>query len=115
MPEVQTRALAMQYQNRFWAEYGGSSDTAGFVSMLEQLDKELAPKSALRSNPAFAWLQRLRALKNIQVIESAQAAGGADHDFSQYGVRNAYEAGRSAVANYFEQREEQRPRLRAAA
>jgi predicted acylesterase/phospholipase RssA len=115
MLEVQTRALAMQYQNRFWAEYGGRSDTAGFVSMLEQLDKEIGPNSELRTNPAFEWLQRLRALKNIQVIESAQAAAGGDHDFSQYGVRNAYEAGRSAVANYFAQREEQRPRLRAAA
>lgn len=115
MPEVQTRALAMQYQNRFWAEYGGRSDTAGFVSMLEQLDKELAPTSELRKDSAFEWLQRLRALKNIQVIESAQAAGGGDHDFSPYGVRKAYEAGRSAVENYFAQREQQQPKLRVAA
>jgi hypothetical protein len=111
MSEVQTRALAMQYQNRFWAEYGGNSDTAGFVSMLEQLDKELPSKSELRMNPAFEWLQRLRALKNIHVIQSGQAAGGGDHDFSEYGVRNAYEAGRSAVASYFAQRQEKQPRL----
>ena len=115
MLEVQTRALAMQYQNRFWSEYGGSADTAGFVAMLEQLDQELGPKSELRRNPAFAWLQRLRALKNIQVIESAPAAAGGDHDFSQYGVRNAYEAGRQAVANWMTKREEQGPLLRAAA
>jgi predicted acylesterase/phospholipase RssA len=115
MPEVQTRLAAMQYQNRFWAEYGGRSDTAGFGSMLEQLDKEVGPKSELRKNPAFEWLQRLRALKNIKVIESAQAAAGGDHDFSPYGVHNAYEAGRSAVEDYFAQEEEQRPRLRAAA
>lgn len=113
--EVQTRALALQYQNRFWAQYGGSADSAGFVSMLEQLDKELGPKSELRRNPAFAWLQRLRALKNIQVIESAQAAAGGDHDFSQYGVGNAYEAGRAAVANWLARREVEEPRLRAAA
>jgi predicted acylesterase/phospholipase RssA len=115
MTEVQTRTMAMQYQNRFWSEYGGKSDTAGFVSMLEQLDKELPPKSELRANPAFEWLQRLRALKNINVIESGQAAAGGDHDFSQYGVRNAYDAGRTAVANYFQQPQGQRPRLRAAA
>jgi NTE family protein len=116
MPEVQTRALAMQYQNRFWAEYGGSADTDTFVAMLQQLDKELPPNSDLRKNPAFAWLQRLRALKNVKVIESAPAAGGGDHDFSQYGIVNAYEAGRSAVVNYFSQQGEQRPqRLRAAA
>lgn len=115
MLEVQTRALALQYQNRFWAQYGGSADTAGFVAMLEQMDKELGPKSELRRNPAFAWLQRLRALKNIQVIESAQAAAGGHHDFSQDGVRKAYEAGRAAVANWLAQQGEQRPRLRAAA
>jgi predicted acylesterase/phospholipase RssA len=115
MLEVQTRALALQYQNRFWSEYGGSADTEGFVAMLEQLDKEVGPKSALRTNRAYEWLQRLRALKNIRVIESAPAAAGGDHDFSQYGVNNAYEAGRSAVAKFFTQTEKQRPRLRAAA
>jgi NTE family protein len=113
--EVQTRAVALQYQNRFWAEYGGRSDNAGFVSMLEQLEKEVAPDSALRTNSAFEWLQRLRALKNLQVIESSQAAAGGDHDFSQNGVRNAYEAGRSAVENYLAQQQQQRPRLRSAA
>lgn len=115
MLEVQTRALALQYQNRFWSEYGGSADTKAFVEMLEQLDKELGPKSTLRTNRAFEWLQRLRALKNIRVIESAPAAAGGDHDFSEYGVSNAYEAGRAAVAKYFTQTETQRPRLRAAA
>jgi hypothetical protein len=53
---------------------------------------------------------------NVKVIESAPAAGGGDLDFSQYGIGNAYEAGRSAVVNYFAQSDEQRPqRLRAAA
>jgi NTE family protein len=115
MLEVQTRALALQYQNRFWAEYGGSSDTDGFVSMLRQLDKEVGTSSELRNNPAFAWLQRLRALENIRIIESAQAAAGGDHDFSQYGVRKACEAGRAAVISHFAQQEERRPGLRAVA
>jgi predicted acylesterase/phospholipase RssA len=114
LSEVQTRALAMQYQNRFWAEFGGSADVAGFVSMLEQMDKEISPKSDLRLNPAYEWLQRLRALKNINVIQSGQAAGGGDHDFSEYGIRTAYEAGRTAVANYFAQLQEKRPRLRTS-
>jgi NTE family protein len=43
---------------------------------------------------------RLRALKNIHVIEGAAAAAGGDHDFSAYGVRNAYEAGRTAALAY---------------
>jgi NTE family protein len=112
--DVQTRAMALQYQNRFWAEYGGSSDTEGFVAMIEQLDKELAPGSALRSNPAFAWLQRLRALDNIRVIESSAAPAGADHDFSPFGVGNAYEAGRAAVSRHFDQPAQRRQKLRAA-
>ncbi|MGZ8319467.1 MAG: patatin-like phospholipase family protein [Telluria sp.] len=115
MLEVQTRAMALQYQNRFWAEYGGSAGLAGFISMLEEMDRELPPKSPLRKRPAFEWLNRLRALKNIRVIESAPAAAGGDHDFSAHGVRKAYEAGRSAVMKHFEQAEKVKPRLRAAA
>lgn len=115
MLEVQTRAMALQYQNRFWAEYGGSAGLAGFISVLEELDKELPPKSPLRKRPAFEWLQRLRALKNIRIIESAAASAGGDRDFSRYGVRRAYEAGRSAVMKHFEQTDKQQPRLRAAA
>lgn len=114
MLEVQTRTMALQYQNRFWAEYGGSAGLAGFISMLEELDKELPPKSPLRKRPAFEWLQRLRALKNIRIIESAAGPAGGDQDFSRYGVRRAYEAGRSAVMKHFEQTDKQ-PRLRAAA
>ena len=115
MVEVQTRAMALQYQNRFWAEYGGSAGLAGFVAMLEEMDKELGPKSTLRKRPAYEWMMRLRALKNIRIIESAPARAGGDHDFSQYGVRNAYEAGRSAVVKHFEQMEKAVPKLRAAA
>lgn len=40
---------------------------------------------------------------------------GGDHDFSQYGVRNACEAGRSAVVKHFEHIEKAVPKLRAAA
>jgi hypothetical protein len=54
-------------------------------------------------------------VKNIRIIESAPAKAGGDHDFSQYGVRTAYEAGRSAVVKHFEQAEKVQPKLRAAA
>lgn len=113
--EVQTRAMALQYQNRFWSEYGGSAGLSGFISMLEELDRELPAKSPLRKRQAFEWLSRLRALKNIRVIESAPAAAGGDHDFSRYGVDKAYAAGRSAVKKHFEQAGKSTPHLRAAA
>jgi hypothetical protein len=83
--------------------------------MLEELDRELPAKSALRKRPAFERLERLKALKNIRIIESAPAAAGGDHDFSQYGVRKACEAGPSAVVKHFEQRARQPATLRAAA
>ncbi|MES3023332.1 MAG: patatin-like phospholipase family protein [Pseudomonadota bacterium] len=111
--EVQTRAIALQYQNRFWAQYGGNGQREGFVAMLAALEKEVAPDSALRKAPAFQWLARLRALENIEVIASAAAPAGGDHDFSAYGVRKAYEAGRAAVVAHFDKAA--RPALRSAA
>lgn len=110
--DVQTRALAMQYENRFWAEYGGDAGLRGFVDMLEQLDETLPRDSAVRRNRAYDWLRRLRAMNNIHIIEGAPAAAGGDHDFSAYGVRKAYEAGRAAALDYAPDKV-QSPRLRA--
>ncbi|MES2743510.1 MAG: patatin-like phospholipase family protein [Pseudomonadota bacterium] len=112
--EVQTRAIALQYQNRFWNQFGGDGRLEGFVAMLEELDKELPAHSALRHTPAFRWLNRLQALKNLRVISSAAAPAGGDHDFSPYGVRHAYQAGRAAVVRHFEQEASSVPALRAA-
>jgi predicted acylesterase/phospholipase RssA len=122
--DVQTRALALQYENRFWAEYGGEAGLQGFMKMLDALERELPADSTLRQNPAehpdnaaasaWHWMQRLRALNNIQVIEGAPAAAGGDHDFSEYAVNAAYEAGRAA-ARRFAPSEVQHPRLRAVA
>lgn len=98
--DVQTRALAMQYENRFWAEYGGEAGLKGFLEMLEQLETALPRDSAVRRNRAYEWLRRLRALKNIHIIEGAAAPAGGDHDFSAYGVHRAYEAGRAAALAY---------------
>lgn len=108
--DVQTRALAMQYENRFWAEYGGEAGPEGFTQMLEILERELPADSMLRQDradqphntagAAWNWLQRLRALKNIRVIEGAPAAPGGDHDFSEYAVKAAWEAGRAAASRH---------------
>lgn len=111
--DVQTRALAMQYENRFWAEYGGEAGLSGFLEMLEQLDAALPRDNAARRNRSYDWLRRLRALKIIHIIEgAAAAAAGGGHDFSAYGVRKAYEAGRAA-ARAFAPDAIQSPRLRA--
>ena len=115
MLEVQTRAMALQYQNRFWSEYGGDGQLAGFLAMLEGLEQELPANSALRNQPAFQWLARLRALKNLHVISSAAAPAGGDHDFSRFGVNKACEAGRAAVVKHFEQPARHKPALLDAA
>jgi NTE family protein len=112
--EVQTRATALQYQNRFWAQYGGDGRLDGFVAMLEELERELPADSALRKAPAFQWLTRLQALKNLRIIASAAAPAGGDHDFSRYGVQRAVEAGRAAVVAHFEQAARKMPALQAA-
>ncbi|MEJ7804729.1 MAG: patatin-like phospholipase family protein, partial [Telluria sp.] len=98
--EVQNRAMALQYQNRFWTQYGGDGQLAGFVAMLEELERHVPADSALRKAPAFQWLTRLQALKNIQVISSAAAPVGGGSDFSQYGVQHAYQAGRAAALKH---------------
>jgi NTE family protein len=99
--EVQTRAMALQYQNRFWDEYGGSGGLQEFLDMLDGLDKVVGKKdngAGLQKNRSFAWLMRLRALRNLEVIAGSPAAGGGDHDFSPYGVESRYQAGRAAAA-----------------
>ena len=110
--DVQTRALAMQYENRFWAEYGGDAGLDAFLAMLSQIDEALPQDSKVRGSRAYDWLKRLRALKNIRVIEGAAAAAGGDHDFSAYGVRKAYESGRAAALE-FDPKKMQLPPLRA--
>ncbi|MDC8758352.1 patatin-like phospholipase family protein [Janthinobacterium fluminis] len=99
--EVQTRMTALQYQNRFWAQYGGSARLPGFLDMLAALDTELPPASPLRQRPAFHWLMRLRALRNVQVIQAAEPTLTGGADFSPYGVSSAYQAGRTAVDKHF--------------
>jgi NTE family protein len=118
LPEVQTRAMALQYQNRFWDQYGGSGGLQAFLDMLDGLDKVAGKQddaAGLQKNPAFAWLMRLRALRNLEVIAGAPAAGGGDHDFSPYGVESRYLAGRAAAATHLRKMEAPQSDLLTAA
>jgi predicted acylesterase/phospholipase RssA len=102
LAQVQERMMELKYQNRFWAQYGGSSGLQGFVELLRQLQSELPKDSPARKNPVFASLQRQRAVNNVRVIEITPAGmvgGGAD--FSRYGVTARYEAGREAIDAHF--------------
>jgi NTE family protein len=101
MIDVQSRALALQYQNRFWADYGGSAELDEFLQMLADL-APLGKGKPIERNPAYTWLLRLRALKNLQIIGSAPVVFGDDHDFSPYGVEKRWAAGRDAVRRHLE-------------
>jgi predicted acylesterase/phospholipase RssA len=113
LQEVQTRAIALQYQNRFWAQYGGDAKLDGFLAMLDKLET-VAAGTVVEGMPAFAWLMRLRALKNLHVIAATPAPAGGDHDFSAHGVAMRYEAGYAAAQQYLA-RTAPRPLLRSAA
>lgn len=118
MADVQTRAVALQYQNRFWAEFGGNGKLDGFLEMLDTL-ATLVSEQDMSASPqkaeAFAWLLRLRALNNLHVIQSIPAAAGGDHDFSRYGVQQRFQAGRDAVLQHAAQQATRPSALRVAA
>jgi len=100
--QVQERMTELSYQNRFWAQYGGTSRLTGFMQVLKDLDEELPKDSAARKHRAFYWLQRLRALENLHVIQAEAAPMTGGMDFSPYGIGTRYQAGRKAVDDYFE-------------
>jgi hypothetical protein len=102
MPEVQARVTALQYQNRFWAEYGGSAELNEFLDMLDKLG-DLGKGHPIEQNPAYTWLLRLRALKNLNVITGAPVALDGGFDFSPYGVEQRCAAGREAVRQHLQQ------------
>ncbi len=99
--DVQNRTMMLQYQNRFWAQYGGGEQLTGYVDMLEGVDAELSTTSALRKRPAFQWLMRQRALKNMHVIEAVEPASSATYDFSPYAVECEFQRGKSAIDHHF--------------
>jgi NTE family protein len=106
LKEVQERMLEISYESRFLIEH---SDMQGgltaFTSMLEEIQRELPHNSPLRKNEAFRRLMRLKALKNIKVIEADHAPMTGGMDFSPFGVRRRYESGYEAVNKIFAKEE----------
>ena len=102
LAEVQERMTELSYQNRFWAQYGGSAGLRGFLSMLDELQLALPKDSPVRANPAFTSLRRLSALRNVQVVQTtAPGMTGGAADFSSQGVNTRYQAGRAAIDAHF--------------
>jgi NTE family protein len=100
--EVQERMLEISYENRFWAEYEGPDTGLGaFTDMLEALARELPPDSPVRAKEPFRRLQRMRALKNLKLIQADHAPMSGGSDFSAYGVRKRFDSGYAAVDAHF--------------
>lgn len=98
LSEVHDRMLEISYESRFLIEH--SDDDGGmtaFPAMLEEIHCELPKNSPLRKNKSFRRLMRLKALKNIRIIEAEHAPMMGGMDFSPFGVRRRYESGYEAV------------------
>ncbi|MGV7211313.1 patatin-like phospholipase family protein [Oxalobacteraceae bacterium A2-2] len=99
--DVQSRATMLQYQNRFWAQYGAHGDIAAFAATLDALEEELPPGSPVRQRPDYQWLLRRRALRNLQVVQAPEPVITGASDFSAYGIAQARQSGRDAIDRHF--------------
>jgi NTE family protein len=102
LAEVSERLMEISYESRFLMEHSDANGSLiDFTSMLEDLERELLPDSPLRKRESFRRLFRLKALKNIKVIEADHGPMTGCMDFSAYGVKSRYESGYKAVDKFF--------------
>jgi len=96
--EVEERMLGISYENRFWAQQAGTiGDAVEFAQMLEALQRDLPANSSVRNRAPFQRLERLRALKNLRVIEAPPSSITGFMDFSAAGVEARRRAGYAAA------------------
>jgi hypothetical protein len=62
--------------------------------------RDLPPDSMARERESYRRLVRLRALKNIKVIEAEHAPMTGGMDFSAHGVRTRCQSGYNAVDRF---------------
>jgi NTE family protein len=100
--EVQERMMEISYENRFGADLAGpSGDLTAYTTMLEAVERELPPDSPVRAQEPFRRLQRLRALKNLKLIQAGHTPMTGGMDFSAYGVKTRFDKGYAAVDKLF--------------
>jgi NTE family protein len=98
--EVLERMIEISYENRFWADYEGVEGLPAFTDMLARVARELPADSSVRSMEPFHRLQRLRALKNLKVIQANHVPMTGAMDFSEYGVKTRFDSGSAAVDKF---------------
>jgi len=104
LTEVHERMVELSFESRFLVHHADADGSlVPFASMLEEIGRDLPRDSPVRARGAFRRAFRLRALKNLRVIEAEHAPMSGAMDFSTYGVKGRYERGRRAVDKFFAQ------------
>src|SRR6516225_3681701 len=96
--EVQERMLEISFESRFLLEHADRDGSlTEFIRTVEEIMRDLPADSPVRQRESFRRLVRLRALKNIKVIEADHAPMTGGMDFSAHGVHTRYKSGYAAV------------------
>jgi len=99
--EVNERMLEISFESRFLLAHADADGSlTEFTNMIEELMQALPPESPVRSRESYRRLARLRAFKNIRVIEAEHAPMTGGMDFSAHGVSIRYDSGRRAVDKF---------------
>ena len=98
LQEVRERMMEISFESRLLLDHADADGSmTGFTSMLEEIARDLPSDSPVRKREEFRRLLRLRALKNLKVIQADHAPMSGGMDFSAYGVKSRYESGYKAV------------------
>ena len=102
LAEVRERMTEIAFESRFLLHHADADGSlTEFTTMLEEIRRDLPSASPVRARESFRRLVRLRALKNLKVIEAEHAPMSGGMDFSAHGVKSRYESGYKAVDKFF--------------
>ncbi len=102
LAQVQERMTEISFESRFLLHHADADGSlTEFTTMLEEIGRDLPAGSPARARESFRRLLRLRAVKNLRVIEADHAPMSGGMDFSAHGVKSRYESGYIAVDKFF--------------
>ena len=100
--EVQERMLEISFESRFLLAHADiDGDLSEFAKTVEEVMRDLPQDSPARSRQSFRRMIRLRAIKNLRIIQADHAPMTGGMDFSAHGVKTRYQSGYKAVDKLF--------------
>lgn len=100
--EVQERMLEISFESRFLLAHADADGSLSeFTKTIEEVMRDLPQDSPARKRESFRRIIRMRALKNMRIIEAAHAPMTGGMDFSAHGVKTRYRSGYNAVDKLF--------------